>query len=110
SRGFGAPRMREGGAAVNGRGSSGVGMKPNIELHIEELVLYGFALGDRERIQAAVEQELTRLFAEEGIPSELTRGGEILYPDEGTFTVAAHSRAEAVGVQVASAVYRSLSR
>jgi hypothetical protein len=35
--------------------------RPSINLHIEELVLHGFAPGDRHRISEAVEQELTRL-------------------------------------------------
>ena len=37
----------------------------NLNLHIEELVLHGFAPGDRYRIGEAVQQELTRLFAEQ---------------------------------------------
>ena len=47
-------------------------MRPGwIELHIEELVLHGFAPGDRHPIGDAVEHELIRLFAEQGLPSLL---------------------------------------
>jgi len=49
----------------------------NIELHIEELVLHGLSPGDRYRIGEAVEQELTRLLADQGVPESLERGGEI---------------------------------
>ena len=49
----------------------------NIELHIEELVLHGFSPGDRYRIGEAVEQELTRLLADRGVPQSLAEGGEI---------------------------------
>ena len=84
-------------------------MKPkNIELNIDELVLHGFAPGDRYRIGEAVEQELTRLLADKGVPQSLERGGEIGHVDGGAFEVAQGSRAQVVGAQVAKAVYRGL--
>ena len=84
-------------------------MKPkNIELNIDELVLHGFAPGDRYRIVEAVEQELTRLLADKGVPQSLERGGEIGHVDGGAFEVAQGSRAQVVGAQVAKAVYRGL--
>ena len=84
-------------------------MKPkNIELNIEELVLHGFSPGDRHRIGEAVEQELTRLLAEWGVPQSLELGGEIGYVDGGAFEVAQGSRAQIVGAQVAKAVYGGL--
>jgi hypothetical protein len=85
-------------------------MKPkNIELHIEELVLHGFALGDRYRIGDAMERELARLFAERGAPPSLVQGSEIERLDGGTFEVKPGSGAEAIGVRVARAVYGGLS-
>ena len=42
-----------------------------IELHIEELVLHGFAPADRYRIGDTVQRELTRLLAEQGMPASL---------------------------------------
>lgn len=48
----------------------------NIELHIEKLVLHGFAPGAHSRIGEAVQQELTRLFLEQGVPRSLSQGGE----------------------------------
>ena len=86
-------------------------MKPkNIELNIEELVLHGFAPGDRHRIGEAVEQELTRLLADRGVPQSLERGGKIANMDGGAFEVAQGSRAQVVGVQVARAVYGGLKQ
>jgi hypothetical protein len=86
-------------------------MKPrNIELHIEELVLHGFAPGDRYRIGEAVERELARLFARQGTPPSLAQGGEIEHLDGRTFEVKPGSRAEAIGAQVAQAVYGGLSQ
>ncbi|MEJ2009120.1 MAG: hypothetical protein P8Z30_13360 [Acidobacteriota bacterium] len=40
-----------------------------VEVHIEELVLHGFAPGDRHRIAVAVKQELSRLILAEGVPA-----------------------------------------
>lgn len=86
-------------------------MKPaNVELHIEELVLHGFSPADRYRIGEMVERELTRLFAEEGIPAALASGLETERLDAGAFQVAANSRAETIGAQVAEAVYGGLKR
>ena len=84
-------------------------MKPkNIELNIEELVLHGFSPGDRYRIGEAVEQELTRLLADRGVPQSLERGREIANMDGGAFEVAQGSRPQVVGAQVAKAVYGGL--
>jgi hypothetical protein len=81
-----------------------------IDLHIEELVLEGFPAADRHRIGAAVESELARLFTEQGLPPGLAGGGEIPRLDGGSFEVKAGGRAEAVGGQVAGAVYGGLRR
>jgi len=85
-------------------------MTKNVELNIEELVLRGFAPGDRYRIGEAVEQELTRLLADRGVPQSLADGGEIASVDGGAFEVAPGARAEVVGAQVAKAVYGGLGR
>jgi len=44
--------------------------QPDIHLHIEELVLHGFAPGDRHQISEAMQQELTRLISEKNISGE----------------------------------------
>ena len=81
----------------------------NVELHIEELLLRGFAPGDRYRIGDAMERELARLFAERGTPPSLARGGEIERLDGGAFEVAHGSKSETVGAQVAQTIYGGLS-
>jgi hypothetical protein len=86
-------------------------MRPqNVELHIEELVFRGFAPGDRYRIGEAVERELARLFDEQGVPPSLGRGSGIERLDGGAFKAASGSKAEAIGAQVAQAIYGGLSR
>lgn len=82
----------------------------DVELQIEELVLHGFAPHDRSRIGEAVERELARLFAGRGVPPSLARGGEIERLYGGTFEVKPGSDVEAIGAQVAHAVYGGLSR
>lgn len=81
----------------------------NIELHIEELVLHGFAPSDRYLIGAAVERELVRLFAERGMPPSLSQGGEIRRLNGGAFEVRQGAKPETVGVQVAQAIYGGFS-
>lgn len=80
----------------------------NINLHIEELVLHGFAPGDRYRIGEAVQQELTRMFAEQGVPRSLAEGGEIGRLDAGAFEMASGAKPEVVGTQIAQAIYGGL--
>jgi hypothetical protein len=85
-------------------------MKPvHIDLQIEELVLHGFTPGGRYHIGEAVESELARLFAEQGTPPSLRQRSEIERLDGRTFEVKPGSGAEAIGVQVAQAVYGGLS-
>ena len=83
-------------------------MARRIELNIEELVLHGFAPGDRYSIGEAVEQELVRMLADQGVPQSLAGGGEIASVDGGAFEVMQGSRAQVVGAQVAKAVYGGL--
>jgi hypothetical protein len=78
---------------------------PNLELYIEELVLHGFAARDRDRISTALQQELTRLFTEQGLPPNWTQGGEIAQLNGGTFNVTAGTRPDIIGTQIAQSIY-----
>ncbi|GAX45682.1 hypothetical protein NIES4075_67030 [Tolypothrix sp. NIES-4075] len=79
----------------------------NVELHIEELVLHGFERGDRHHISEAVQQELTRLFAQ-GVPPSLAQGGEIGRLDGGGFEMTAGMQSGAIGAQIARSIYGGL--
>lgn len=86
-------------------------VKPHaIDVDIEELVLHGFALGDRDRIGEALQRELTRLFVVEGVPLTLARDFEIDHRDAGPFRSARDSKPEATGSRVARSVYTGLSK
>jgi hypothetical protein len=79
-----------------------------IELHIEELVLDGFAHADRYRIGDTFERELSRLLSEQGVPSALVADGLQTHLDAGACRIAAGSTAEHIGAQLAQAVYGGL--
>jgi len=83
---------------------------PRIELHIEELVLHGFAPGDRHAIGDAVHHELTRLLVEQGLDTSSIASGERAHVNAGDVHVAPESRPQAVGAQVAQAVHRGVTR
>lgn len=87
---------------------------PHLELHIEELVLHGFAQGDRYPIADAIERELSRLlteqFREQGIPSSLRHDGEHAHLDAGAFTLAPRSKPAHTGAQIAQAVHGGLTK
>ena len=83
-------------------------MTPHVRLRIEELVLEGFAPGDRYRIGEAVERELARLLSEQGAPGALAAGAEASWLAAPSFELAPESGPDAVGSQVAAAVYGGL--
>ena len=86
-------------------------MKPaRLELHIEEIVLHGFSPADRSRVGEAVEQELSRLFVERGVPPSLVWSDETARLDGGAFEAKPGFGAVAIGVRIARAVYGGLDR
>lgn len=90
--------------------SQGIGQQsaPSLDLHIERLNLHGFSALDRHRIGAAMQAELTRLLAEQGIPPALAQGGVMKQLDGGTFEMAAGMPPRIVGVRIARAIYGGL--
>jgi hypothetical protein len=81
---------------------------PELDLYIERLVLEKLSPSERERVATALVAELERLVAEQGLPPDLVAAGSINLPHHGV-TVAAGSRPDAIGVQVAQSLYHSLS-
>jgi hypothetical protein len=79
-----------------------------IEVHIEELVLHGFAVGDRWRIGDALESELRGLLAERGVPPAwLSSPGRI---DAGEIGATGLTRSAVTGAAIAGAAYRGGAR
>jgi len=86
-------------------------MRPaNVSVHIEELVLHGVAPGDRHRVAAALQAEMTRLFTAAGAPAALLRSTAVPRLDGGAIPAAPSSRPEVVGTQVAGAIYGAWSK
>lgn len=81
-----------------------MGLIMDLELNIDELSLQGFKRSDREKIAAAVQAELERLFAEEGLPAALEKGKEIRL-EGGSFSAPEGLSAEQAGVRVARQLY-----
>lgn len=81
----------------------------NIHLHIDELVLHGFAPGDRYRIAEAVQVELSRMLTEGGVPPDLTNGSSADRVDAGSFDVRVGAKPEAVGAGIAQTMVGGLN-
>lgn len=78
---------------------------PNLDLYIENLILYDLPHLDHAQLGAVIQQELTRLFTERGIPTSLQQSHSVASLDGGTFTVSPDASVEAVGGKIAQAVY-----
>jgi hypothetical protein len=80
-----------------------------IEVHIEELVLHGFAPVDRYRLGAALELELARLLSEQGVPRLLTGSAQLAQIDAGEFRMKPRGKPQKIGAQIAQAIYGGMS-
>lgn len=82
----------------------------SVELHVDELVLHGFAPGDGWRIGDAVQQELSRLMTNQGLP--WSHGGpvNIEHLDAGSFVAGPAMKTGSIGLQVAEKLHRGLAR
>jgi len=86
-------------------------MKPkDIKLHVNELVLHGFAPTDSHRIGVAMERELTRLLARHDVAAALSMKGSVVSVDGGSFNTTSDATPNLIGTRVAECVYRGLSR
>ena len=81
-----------------------------IEVHIEELILHGFELGDRYGIADAVEHELARLLGQQGVPFLLRSENATDELKAATFNAALGAKPPAIGRQIAQAVYKGFSQ
>lgn len=79
----------------------------NINLHIERLILDGLPISHSQRplVQAAVEAELARLLATDGLSSCLMAGGAMPYVPGGSIQLMSDGNPKTLGQQIAQAVY-----
>jgi hypothetical protein len=80
----------------------------DIELHIEKLVLHGFAPCDKHRIAAAVQEELERLIKARGAPTGSGSGFHRAQLAGGSFSVRTGERPDSIGIRIGKAVYEVL--
>lgn len=82
----------------------------SINLHIEELVLHDFAHKDRSRIGEDLQNELQRLFTEQGIPQALQKDGSHHIAQLHTHTIIVKpGGVETLGEQLARSLYAGFS-
>jgi hypothetical protein len=79
-------------------------MGPDIELYVDELVLEGFARGDRHAIGEAVRAELARLIAERGLPPSFTAADGAARLASGSFRAEAGQGPAQVGAALARSI------
>jgi len=88
---------------------------PDLDLRIDELVLHGFERIDRHQVASAIERELARLLREPAAHDALRRRGatdgraDADRLDGGAFIVPHDATAQAVGMQVAQAIWRGMA-
>jgi hypothetical protein len=84
----------------------------NINIHIERLVLDGLTVPYHQQalLQAAVETELTHLFAVNGLANGLMTSSAVSHISAGAIQSSDESNPTYLGQQIARAVYEGISR
>ena len=77
----------------------------SVDLHIEELVLNGFAPADGYAIGEGLERELQRIIVAEGMPAWLRADGEPSNITIRDYTISSDVQADAVGSQIARTIH-----
>src|SRR5262249_48874942 len=80
----------------------------SVELQIDQLVLHGFAPGERLAVADALENELAELFAEQGLRHSLMSSMDLSTLDGGEFRVSSGSKPHQIGAQIGQSLYRHL--
>ncbi|MEX6688170.1 hypothetical protein QTN47_11725 [Danxiaibacter flavus] len=83
-------------------------MNQNIEINIDQIVLHGFAHGDKLQIGEALQTALTEALAKQGITPLLKHSIDIPYVNAGTFSLQTNSKPASVGAAVANSVHATL--
>ena len=83
---------------------------PNITIHIERLVLDGLPIAHSQSplLQAAIEAELSRLLAADGLATDLQTGGAFPRVPGGNIQLTGNTHPAHLGQQIARAVHGSI--
>jgi hypothetical protein len=84
--------------------------QPNITISIERLILDGLPLTHAQHplLQAAIETELARLLAADGLAHDLQSGGAFPRVPGGNIQLSGHDTPAHLGQQIARAVHSSI--
>ena len=82
-------------------------MHTQIELHIEELVLHGFAANQRWQIGQAIEMEIAKLLQQHGLP--LNNTVQVTSLNAGNITLPVAAKPVNTGEQIAGAIYKTIA-
>ncbi len=87
-------------------------MNMSITIHIERLILDGVSVPQRHRpqLQAAIEAELARLLAADGLAAYLQTGGVLSRVTGGELQLQGKDDPVQLGRQIARAVYRGIGQ
>ncbi len=79
----------------------------NVNVHIERLILDGLPIASHQGplVQTAVEAELTRLLAADGLAANLLVGGALSHLQAGGIQLTGEGNPGQLGQQIAQAVY-----
>jgi hypothetical protein len=90
-------------------------MKPNIEVHIDRLVIENISVSNLHLLKEAIEQQLAEHFSSEGLSSSLTQDqdfsivkGESIQFQTGDMNMHGDFNSVAVGKGLADSVYNRL--
>lgn len=82
-------------------------MNPNIDLHIEQLILHNMPAYQRHAIAQATEQNLRQLLTELGLPQHLRDSSQILIPKQ-SITVQEGLKPDIMAKHIAQSLYAYL--
>ena len=81
-----------------------------IELMIDQLIFHGFGRMNRRQLGSAVQQELSRLIREQGLPSALNQTRTIGNLNAGEFRTGKSVDPGNIGIQAAQKIYRGMGQ
>uniref|UniRef100_A0A7V4G691 Uncharacterized protein n=1 Tax=Desulfobacca acetoxidans TaxID=60893 RepID=A0A7V4G691_9BACT len=87
-----------------------MGVTPRLTVHIDTLVLQGFAPAQANAVARSLERELARLLAQGERPFAPAYAGDIPRLDGGRISLAHDASPRAIGAQLARALYGGLPR
>lgn len=83
-------------------------MPPDIEIYIDRIVLEGFDHLNARELKLAIQQHLTALLAEQGLPQGVTGRVEVNSLNGGQINLASNPTAGNIGKSIAGGIYQGI--